>query len=137
MGLIQKFKMYRLAKYCMAVVDEAARVVNADESRESVLNALEYVQKLADQGFTPAMQLLAIVHADEQRWLYDAAQAEENWTKAAELGDIEAMYDLGMFYYAGRSDKDRDVVSGRYWMKKAADAGHPLAAKFMEARYAQ
>lgn len=65
MGLIQKFKMYRLAKCCMAVIDEAIRVVEADESRESVLNAIDCAQKLADQGFTPAMQFLALVHADE------------------------------------------------------------------------
>lgn len=136
MKLLKWIKMHRLAKCCMAVIDEAIRVVDADESRESVLNALEYVQKIADQGFTPAMQCLALVHADEQCWLYDAAKAEENWTKAAELGDIEAMYDLGMFYYAGRSDRVRDVFSGHYWMKRCADAGHPLAIKFMNAKYA-
>lgn len=127
--------MLRLARYCMAVVNEAVRVIERDESRESVLDALEYVKKLATQGFTPAMECLALAHSDEEHWLYDADKAEDYWKQAAERNDIEAMYDLGLFYYRGRKDRDADVVSGHYWMKRCADAGHPLAIKFLQLKY--
>lgn len=120
----------------MAVVDEVVKVVEADESREKVLDALEYVKKLASKGFTPAMECLAIVHANEHHWLYDAAKAENYWKQAAELDDIEAMFDLAMFYYRGRKDRAADVVSGHYWMQKAADAGHRSAKSFLKAKYA-
>lgn len=115
----------------MAVVDEAAKIVMKDESREEVLDALENVKKLAQQGFTPALEFLAVAHADEEHWLYDAAKAEGYWKQAAELNDIEAMYDLGLFYYMGRKDGAADIVSGHYWMKKAADAGHSLSIEFL------
>lgn len=127
--------MHRLARYCMAVVDEVVKVVEADESREKVLDALEYVKKLASKGFTPAMECLAIVHANEHHWLYDAAKAENYWKQAVELDDIEAMFDLAMFYYRGRKDRAADVISGHYWMKRCADAGHPLAIKFLQLKY--
>lgn len=120
----------------MAVVDEVVKVVEADESREKVLDALEYVKKLASKGFTPAMECLAIVHANEEHWLYDADKAENFWKQAAELDDIEAMFDLAMFYYRGRKDRAADVVSGHYWMQKAADAGHRSAKSFLKANYA-
>ena len=120
----------------MAVVDEAVRVIDKDESKEKVLDALEYVKKLAAKGFPPALECLALVHADEEHWLYDGDKAEDYWKQAAELDDIEAMFDLAMFYYRGRKDRAADVVSGHYWMQKAADAGHRSAKSFLEAKYA-
>ena len=80
------------------------------------------------------MECLAIVHANEEHWLYDADKAEDFWKQAAERNDIEAMYDLGLFYYRGRKDRAADVVSGHYWMKRCAAAGHPLAIKFLKVK---
>jgi uncharacterized protein len=41
---------------------------------------------------------------------------------AADLGDADAMYGLGMYYYEG-SYVTKDLVESVKWFRKAVDAG--------------
>jgi TPR repeat protein len=52
--------------------------------------------------------------------------AFEYWTKAAELGDIGARYNLGVMYEKGIS-VEKDIEKAVYHYEKAAIGGHPWA----------
>jgi TPR repeat protein len=55
----------------------------------------------------------------------DYDDAFEYWTKAAELGDFEAHYRLGMYYKGDGVEKDEEMEVHHY--EKAAIGGHPFA----------
>lgn len=56
----------------------------------------------------------------------DYAGALELWTKAAELGDADAHYQLSVMHYFDRST-ERDVKRELYHMEEAAIRGHQIA----------
>jgi hypothetical protein len=47
--------------------------------------------------------------------------------EAAEAGDPQACYELGLAYRTGSPARPRDDLSAAVWFRKAAEAGHPLA----------
>ena len=51
---------------------------------------------------------------------YDAAY--EEWLPLAELGDIEAQFNLGVMYDEG-AGVDKDLVAAAGWYRKAAEQG--------------
>ena len=60
----------------------------------------------------------------------DYDEALKYWTKASELGDIEAQFRLGWMYWRGEYvDKDED--KGIYHYEKAAIGGHPDARCYL------
>ena len=56
----------------------------------------------------------------------DSAEAAKWCRKAAEQGDVEAQYDLGLYYYSGRGVKE-DLVEAVKWYRMAAEQGHAEA----------
>jgi hypothetical protein len=52
--------------------------------------------------------------------------ALEYWTKSAELGDVEARYNLGLMYMNGEGVEE-DEEKAVYHYEKAAIGGHPFA----------
>ena len=56
----------------------------------------------------------------------DYKGAIEYWTKAAELGDINAHYELSSYYYLGKG-VEKDEQKRVYHLEQAAIGGHPLA----------
>jgi TPR repeat protein len=56
---------------------------------------------------------------------YDAAF--KYWTKAAELGDIQAHHELGFMYIDGRKGIEKDGEKSIHHYEKAAIGGHPQA----------
>ena len=56
----------------------------------------------------------------------DFKGAFEYWTKAAELGNASAHYNLSILYQGGRGI-ERDVEKEKYHLEEAAIAGHPQA----------
>jgi hypothetical protein len=56
----------------------------------------------------------------------DYDKAVEYWAKAAELGDAEAHFKLGLLYTGGEGD-EKDDDKGVYHLEKAAIGGHPQA----------
>ena len=59
----------------------------------------------------------------------DDAQALKYLQKAAELGHLDAMYDLGVRYEKGIGVPFNSKTS-LFWIKKAADKGHEKAEKY-------
>ena len=60
----------------------------------------------------------------DQAQKYD--EAKRYYTRAAELGNTTAMYDLGVLYANGHG-VEQDYVQARAWYQKAADAGNANA----------
>ena len=56
----------------------------------------------------------------------DYRKAFEYWTKAAELGDVAAIFCLGMLYYYG-DGVEKDMKKAVYHLEPAAIGGHPDA----------
>ncbi len=69
-----------------------------------------------------AMRQMGIEHY--KRGDYDSAL--ECWTKAANLGDLDAHYDLGLIYGFGEG-VEKDMKKAVYYWEKAAIGGHPYA----------
>ncbi len=57
----------------------------------------------------------------------DFEGAIQYWIKAAELGDIEAHYNLSCYYREGRQGVERDEKKKMHHMEEAAIGGHPTA----------
>ena len=51
--------------------------------------------------------------------------------KAADMGDPEAMYDLGYRIYYGRG-LSQNIPDGKRWLKKSADSGYKNAKSFLQ-----
>jgi hypothetical protein len=56
----------------------------------------------------------------------DYGKALEYWTKAAELGDVDAHCSLGMLYYNG-TGVEKDIKRENHHLEQAAIGGHPHA----------
>ncbi len=59
-------------------------------------------------------------------WEGDKVTAFEYWTKAAELEDMDAHYQLGVMYWRG-DVVEKDLEQEAYHLEKAAIGGHPNA----------
>lgn len=56
---------------------------------------------------------------------------------AAEEGDVEALYTLGMMYVHGDKDAEWDHVQAADWLRKAAEKGHVAAQRELGKMYAK
>ena len=61
-------------------------------------------------------------------------QAIQFYTTAAELGDVNAMYELGTMYYKG-TGIDKNYETAREWFSKAAEAGNGNAMYYIGNMY--
>jgi hypothetical protein len=57
----------------------------------------------------------------------DEASAFKHWKKAADLGDIEAHYQLSVMYCLGGDGVDKDKKKRIFHLEEAAIGGHPAA----------
>lgn len=60
--------------------------------------------------------------------------AFEEFTKAAEQGDADAQYNLGVMYEHGHGVDQSDLKAGE-WYQRAADNGHPEAPTALQLLY--
>jgi uncharacterized protein len=61
----------------------------------------------------------------------DLAEARNLWQQAAELGHMNAMFNLGSSYL---QEPERDPAAALQWMQQAATRGHPQAQAWLRAR---
>ena len=83
------------------------------------------VQKRADKRDAEAMHFLGQTYYHGKLGLKkDVPRAIELWTRAAELGSLDAHFHLGSIYYNGGDGVEQDKPRGfRHWEKAALD-GH-------------
>jgi TPR repeat protein len=59
------------------------------------------------------------------------SQSSDALQQRAQSGDPVAEFQLAMRYRDGAWSVNRDPDKASYWLKRAADAGNPLAVKLM------
>ena len=88
----------------------------------------------ADKGDSVSARMLGIFY-DPDTWSKDKSPLPgpnpveaARWHKlAADAGDTESMYRYGMLLKLGRTDEPDGPEKAQVYLRKAADAGHPLA----------
>ena len=66
----------------------------------------------------------------------DEVKAVELYTRAAERGHALSQYDLGFMLILGEG-AEKDEAEGLSWMRRAAEGGCDLAARFLSEAYAK
>lgn len=96
-----------------------------------VVGSMPGLRKAADDGHPKAQALLAE--------LLDRAEFDEDalvyYRKAANQGDPEGMFGLGVMTAAGEGLKEKDPAEGRLWIERAAELGHKRAIIVMAQAY--
>lgn len=105
-----------------------------NENQSQVRNqALTLLVGLVKQGNPSAMLRLALCYFGGRGVSRDTQKAIMLTKRAAQAGDIRAQKLLSRLYYQGFSPDDggvaMDVGLGEYWLRKAAEGGHPEAKK--------
>ncbi len=89
--------------------------------------AYELYKYAADQGYTKGYMQMAHCYLDGIYVEESTAEALVWLTKAAENGDVTAMYYCGSIYENGAEGVKADAKKAKEWYKKAAAAGHTAA----------
>ena len=89
--------------------------------------ALRFTEGAAEQGAASAQTQSGTIYATggrsvPQNW----TTAVKWWRKAAEAGEKDAEWNMGLCYYYGRG-VDRDVAQAMAWFRKSAAQGIPPA----------
>jgi hypothetical protein len=82
------------------------------------------------RGNPRAMNNLAIMLTSGELPV-DEPEARNLWEQAAKLNHTNAMGNLGLSYLNGRS---RDLQKADEWMRRAAQAGHPNAQRYLRSK---
>lgn len=103
--------------------------------------ATYWFTKAAEQGYAKAQEWLGghykYNEKDEEKAAYWYAKAVEQFTKAAEQGDVNAqkelskMYGLYLSYNGIRKDKEKI----KYWLLRAVDSGDAEAKSYLGSYY--
>ncbi len=92
-------------------------------------------QRLADMGYSPAVYELGLLYYNGEWWLkQDLKKSLAYHTKAAEMDNADAMFELYVLYSTGQGVK-KDMKVAMDWCKKAADLGQFRACYNMGAFY--
>lgn len=104
---------------------EAEGLLYGNDTVPDVPKAVSILQSLADEGYGPAANLLATAYDHGTGVKADPAKALALYQRAAELGDLEGMANLGTLYSKGSAVLARDPQKGAALLKRSADAGNP------------
>lgn len=97
--------------------------------------ALEVWTELAEQGDESAQINLANMYAKGLGTKKDRAQAIKWLEKAADQGNLEAMFDLGQIYGTQYGDIKADHELSLNWYQKAAEKGYATAQYAVAVKY--
>ena len=104
-------------------------------SLKQVQTRLRSLTTRAKKGDVSAQCELAAFYAtDEDFGLKDEAKAVQWYTKAAESGDAEAQYNLGLMIVIGEGT-EKDLKKGIRWMEQAVANGYELSAHVLSIIY--
>jgi len=96
-----------------------------------VVGSMAPLRNAANAGHAKAMVLLAEI-LDRSEFDEDAVAL---YRKAADQGDADGMFGLGVMLAAGEGVKKKEPVEGRQWIHKAAELGHPQAINVIAQAY--
>jgi len=87
-----------------------------------VVSAMTPLKRAADAGYAPAQSLYGYI-LDKAEYNEEAAQY---FRRAAEQGDADGEYGLGLLYASGEGVA-RDPAAARAWLERAGNQDHGLA----------
>jgi len=87
-----------------------------------VVSAMTPLKRAADAGYAPAQSLYGYI-LDKAEYNEEAAQY---FRRAAEQGDADGQYGLGILYASGEGVA-RDAGAAREWLERAGNQNHGLA----------
>jgi hypothetical protein len=90
--------------------------------------AIALHRQAADQADPDACFELYVLHANGQGVDRDPDQARAWLLRAAELGQMRALYNLGALHATGSQGFPLDLTKSVMWYARAAEAGHAKAA---------
>lgn len=98
----------------------------------------EYVANLverAEKGDIQAMEILGEMYMEGDRVGYNPKLACQWWTKAAEGGQVDAMFNLGQLYRGDYGNCFWDVQKSANWFYEAGVRGDMEAREELERSY--
>ena len=137
----KSFKYYQMAAaqgHGYGMLNLGTCYMNGDGTAKNLALGEEWIRKAADVGVEEAIDFVKEVFDntmeedgsdDEMETALDAynngdyESAFEIWSKWADLGDSDAMYDLGVCYVNGQG-VPQDYAEAVKWYRKAADLGN-------------
>lgn len=92
-------------------------------------NKIKLIEEAANMDYTRALKHLGECHRKgEHGCSNDQKIALSYYRRAAEAGDDESQYIIGLAYFNGWGDYDRNITSAIVWLKMASEQGHKEAA---------
>lgn len=113
------------------LLEEALKMYR-DDTLRSHPEAIEALQDAAQKGNTDAAFLLATAYKEGKTGTKDTRSAMAWYSRAAKLGDADAMLMLGWLYYKGDATSGPDVAMAKMWFEKAAAKGVDEAVEMLE-----
>lgn len=113
-----------------ALVPLGSRLLNGDEKIRNEKEGREWLAKAIEKKITAGYLALGDFEENVRK---DAKEALAQYQKGADAGQPDCMLRVAAAYLAGR-EVEKSEEKGREWLKKAAEAGNPLAAVELSAR---
>lgn len=113
------------------LLEEALKMYR-DDTLRSHPEAITALKDAARQGNTDAAFLLATAYKDGKTGTKDTRSAVAWYTRAANLGDADAMLMLGWMFYKGDAANKPDVAAAKMWFEKAAARGVDEAVEMLD-----
>ena len=107
------------------------------QTTEEAQGALDMVEGLASQENSPATAktLYGLAYLIEDKPWYDFQKGFAVVKEAAESDNPFSWFILGSLYLNGKPELPKDPVLAKYWIEKAADAGHKDAVLVRELQW--
>lgn len=109
--------------YALSFFEGNGTAKNIDRAIELVSPIISVVERKAGKNIAEFIVILADMYSFGLGKKHDFKEAFGLYLKAAELGNLEAMCDLGYMYLVGQGVK-MDKEKSAYWYKKSADLGY-------------
>ena len=110
--------------------------VEAAEELWEIDEALDLLWNLGDKGDLNAMVIYALILLMEDKQWYDSRQGLIILEEIADAGSLTAQFLYGYKKLRGGKDIEQDPVTGMWWIRKAAENGHPDAMNFIRMQQA-
>ena len=120
---------------------EIIAILNAATTMEQAKEGLEMMRGMAGYDLPQAKTMYGLALIMEGKPWYDMKKGLEWMKKGAEEavthdhGASFCMYQLGLFLLDGLQGVPADPITGKYWIEKAAAAGHKEAKKELRKRW--
>ena len=119
------------ARYCALATHERFKLGLKAEA------GIDYCKELAEQGVGIGQALYGRAFEAGGGVATDEFKAMEWYRKAAEQGNANGQYDLGLMYKNGKKGVAKDEVKAVEWLRKAAEQGHAYGQVHLGLMYAK